>query len=111
MAFNSSTARITTDVTLTTIGATPTGALTHTLIGLSVANKMANSCTVRVSLNDGVNDTYLVYDVSIPPGSTLAVVGGDQKVVLTNGDTIKVYGDKGSNGALAIDVVMSFLEG
>lgn len=82
-----------------------TAASATTVIGLSVANTTANTVQVSVILNDGTNDTYLVKDMDVVPGSAQVVVGGDQKVVLVAGNSIKVT----SSAASSIDAVMSVL--
>lgn len=93
-------------VTLTSVGyATPLNG--SVVIGLSVANiHAATTISVDVSLYDGAADFYLVKNAPIAPGGALVVVGGDQKVVLKQGDLIKVK----SNTASSIDVVLSVLE-
>ena len=52
------------------------------------------------------NHIGLVNDSPIPSGSTLALAGGDAKIVLEAGDIIKVQ----SNVASSIDVTLSYLE-
>ena len=59
-----------------------------------------------VTHNDGSNDTFLVKQATVPSGGSLVVVGGDQKVVLQTGDSIKVT----SSAASSCDVMMSILE-
>jgi len=83
------------------------GASTQTtVIGLTLANRTASQVLVDVTLNDGANDTYMVKDAPIPAGSSLVVVGGDQKVVLGTGDSIKITSDTASS----VDAIMSILE-
>lgn len=78
-----------------------------TIIGLSVANITASSINVDVQLenNDGDN-IYLVKAAPVPVGSSLVVVGGDQKVVMEADDVLKVT----SNAATSADVALSILE-
>lgn len=84
----------------------PSGTQT-TVIGLTVANTLAaTEVTVDVTLSGGGNDTYIVKGASVLPGTSLVVVGGEQKVVLETGDQIKV---KSSNAA-SVDAVLSVLE-
>ena len=55
----------------------------------------------------GAQDSvYIIKDAPIPVGSSLIVVGGEQKVVMEPGDTLKVT----SNTASSADVVLSILE-
>jgi len=78
-----------------------------TIIGLSIANITSSSINVNVQLenNDGDN-IYLVKAAPVPVGSSLVVVGGDQKVVMEASDVIKVT----SNAASSADVALSILE-
>lgn len=93
--------------TPTTVGSYTVGASTQTtLIGLTVANRTASVISVDVQHNDATNDTYIVKGAPVPAGSSLVVVGGDQKVVMETGDSIKVTSDT----ATSADVVMSLLE-
>ena len=78
-----------------------------TIIGLSSANIVASQITADVQLenNDGDN-IYLIKAAPIPVGSTLVVVGGDQKVVMEASDVLKVTTNTASSG----DVALSILE-
>jgi len=90
-----------------TVGSYTVGASTQTtVIGLSVANKHANTVSVDCYLNDGSNDTYLVKNAPVPAGGALVVIGGDQKVVLETNDNIKVVASEPTS----CDVIMSLLE-
>lgn len=84
-----------------TVYTVPSGK-TGTIIGMSIAN--VASATIKVSVKLGT--TYMVKDASIPVGTSLVVVGGDQKVVATAGEAIKVS----SNTASSADVIVSMLE-
>ena len=87
---------------------TPTVAAdaTATIIGLSLANTTASNITVSAKLNkDGGSSAFRVKDATVLPGGALAIVGGDQKVVLEEGDSITAYAS-GSNSA---DCVISYL--
>lgn len=90
-----------------TVGTYTVGSSTQTtIIGLTCSNTTATAITVDVQLNDGSNDTYLVKAATVPSGSSIVIVGGDQKVVLQTGDSVKVT----SSAATSCDVVMSILE-
>lgn len=94
-------------VTITTIGAYTVPAATQvTVIGLTVANVTGNNIVVSVTLYNGATDYYIVKDCPIPIGSSVVVVGGDQKVVLEPGDSIRVV----SNTAASADCILSILE-
>ncbi len=75
-------------------------------VGLTAANMTTGAITVDIMLNDGTNDTYIVKAAPIPAGGTLVAVGGEQKVVMNTGDSIKVV----SNTAASCDVILSLLE-
>lgn len=93
--------------TLTTVGSyTVGGGVQTTVIGLSVANTTVSPVTVNVTVNDGTNDAYLVKGAVVGVGQALIPIGGDEKVVLIAGDSIKVQ----SSAASSLDVVMSILE-
>tara|TARA_B100001996_G_scaffold3684_1_gene3144 strand:- start:19 stop:351 length:333 start_codon:yes stop_codon:yes gene_type:complete len=77
-----------------------------TVIGLTVSNTSAATIEVDVTVNDATNDYYVVKTAPVPSGGSLVVVGGDQKLVLTTGDSVKVKSDT----ATSADVVMSILE-
>ena len=83
-----------------------------TIIGLSVANRTAAQILVDVQLDasgrtSGAEDSvYLIKNAPVPVGSSLVVVGGEQKVVLEPGDVITVT----SNTASSADVALSILE-
>ena len=77
-----------------------------TVIGLSVCNTGTTPVTVDVTVNDGANDAYLVKGAGIAVGQSLIPIGGDEKVVLIAGDSIRVK----SSAASSLDAVMSILE-
>jgi hypothetical protein len=99
--------------TKTAVGVTPTTIYTGpastevTIIGLSVSNIVSSAIEVDVTLenNDGDN-IYLVKGAPIPVGSTLIVVGAEQKVVMEASDILKVTSDTASSA----DVALSILE-
>ena len=90
-----------------TVGSYTVGSSTQTtIIGLTCANTTTSAITVNVQHNDGSNDTFLVKSATVPAGSSIVIVGGDQKVVLQTGDSIKVT----SSASSSVDVMMSILE-
>lgn len=92
---------------LTIVGSYTVGPATQTtVIGLSLCNTTTSPITVDATVNDAANDFYLLKGAVIPVGGSIAVVGGDQKVVLTTNDSIKVK----SSAASSLDAVMSILE-
>jgi hypothetical protein len=83
-----------------------------TIIGLTIANIHTSQIEIDVQLDastrtSGAEDSvYIIKDAPVPVGSSLIAVGGDQKIVLEPGDTIKVT----SNTAASADVALSYLE-
>ena len=77
-----------------------------TVIGLTISNTSASTIKVDVLVNDSTNDFYVVKDAPVPSGGSLVVVGGEQKLVLTTGDALKVKSDT----ATSCDAIMSILE-
>jgi len=82
------------------------GSTETTIIGLTIANTSASAIEVDATLNDGTNDFYIVKAAPVPVGASLVVIGGDQKVVLMPGDSVKVRSDT----ATSADAIMSILE-
>jgi len=95
------------------IGTTPvtvyaTNATTvSTIIGINIANKVDQTIYADIILEGATAvETYLVKNVVIPRGSSLAAMGGDQKLVMTENNTLSVKTSV-ANGA---DVIVSVLE-
>lgn len=107
MAFKSAvSASIGTSGSPSTVTPTVSSGATATIIGLSFANTTSTNQTVSAKLNkSGGSSAFLVKDASVLPGGALAIVGGDQKVVLEAGDTITAY----ASNASAVDTVISYL--
>ena len=82
------------------------GSTETTVIGLTISNTTTSVIEVDATLNDGSNDFYIVKNAPVPAGGALVAVGGDQKVVMMPGDSIKVKSDT----ATSADVIMSILE-
>jgi|DEB0MinimDraft_3_1074331.scaffolds.fasta_scaffold290872_1 hypothetical protein len=83
-----------------------------TLIGLTVANIHTSQIEVDVQLDastrtSGAEDSvYIIKAAPVPVGSSIVIIGGEQKVVVEPGDTVKVT----SNTAASADVALSLLE-
>ena len=107
MAFKSAiTANIGTSGSPSTVTPTVSAGTTATLIGLSIANTVSTNITASAKLNkSGGTSAFLVKDAVVLPGGALAIVGGDQKVVLEPGDSITAYASAGSSA----DAVVSYL--
>ena len=98
-------------VTDTAVGTSPAtihtgaGSTETTIIGMSIAILRRGHQEQRNENNDGDN-IYIIKDAPIPVGSSLVVVGGEQKVVMNASDVLKVT----SNVASSADVALSILE-
>jgi hypothetical protein len=107
MAFKSKiTANIGVDASPSTLTPTVASGQTATLVGLSIANTTGATINVsaRVVKNGGAS-AYLVRNAAVLPGGALAIVGGDQKVVIEEGDSITAS----ASAASSADAVISYL--
>ena len=81
-----------------------------TVIGLSVSNVTTSSVDVDVALSatmsNTTNDISIGTTIPVPAGSTVVLIGGDQKLVMETGELVKVK----SSAATSVDVIMSILE-
>ena len=88
---------------------TGTGTIS-TVIGFSVSNVTSSAVDIDVALSatmdNTTSDVSLCTSVPIPSGSTIVLVGGDQKLVLIENALIKIK----SSASASLDVVMSMLE-
>jgi hypothetical protein len=92
---------------LTNVGGYTVASSTQTtVIGLTVSNTTASQVLVDATVYDATNDYYLIKQAPVPSGGSIVIVGGDQKVVLETGDSVRVKSDTASS----IDIVMSILE-
>lgn len=90
----------------TTVTPTVNAGQTATLIGLSLANTTGSNITVSAKVNkNGGSSAFLVKNATVLPGGALAVVGGDQKVVIEEGDSVTCYSDTSGEA----DAIVSFL--
>ena len=74
-------------------------------IELDLCNTTSSGVTADVYITSGGNNFYLVKQAPVPVGGSLQVIAG-QKIVLSNGDALKVV----SSVASSIDVVGAILE-
>lgn len=79
-----------------------------TAIGMNISNVESQNIYVDVRLHDNSagSAVYLTKDVLIPAGGSIALIGGDQKVVLEGQDSFSVT----SSLAASADVITSVLE-
>ena len=78
-----------------------------TIIGQNIANRLTVSIPVNVQLNHNDGDNvHIVKSAIVPVGSSLVVVGGDQKIVMNASDILRITASQAS----AADVTLSVLE-
>jgi hypothetical protein len=61
-----------------------------TVIGMSIANVTENPILANVTVISSGSTFFMVYKAQVPVGSTLVPIGGDQKLVLEDGDHVQV---------------------
>ena len=83
----------------TAVMTSPAGA-TSTIIGLTVSNVSGVNTDVTVKLGA----THIVKNATVIAGSAIVPIGGEQKIVVTAGQSIYVQATN------AVDVVCSVLE-
>lgn len=86
-------------------GYTPAASTSAVITGLAVTNTSGTLRTVKVSLYDGANDTYLAFNAQIGVGDTLIVGGDGARFTLITGWSIRVIADAGT-----VDAAMSVTE-
>lgn len=90
----------------TTITDTVASTYAHTVIGLSLANTSGNTINVSVKMNkNGGSNCFLIKDAPVYAGSSLIIIGSDQKCVLEAGDSITAY----SSASSTCDAAVSYL--
>ena len=77
-----------------------------TVIGLTVANTTTSPITVSVYITASATDYYIISNATVPVGGSLALFGGDGKLVLNTGDVFKVI----SSAASSADAILSVLQ-
>ena len=69
-------------------------------IGMTITPTSGNDSVVDVK----VEDVYMVKDLTVSSGTAATPVGGEQKVVVQDGEAITV------SASTAVDVIVSYLE-
>ena len=100
-----SNVRVNIETTGNTIYTCPSATQT-TLIGLTIANKSNGTITANAYVRRSSVDYAIIANAPVLNGSTLVPIGGDQKVVLQDGDELKVTVSANN----AADVIASLLE-
>lgn len=93
------------NTTLTAVGNYTVGEnLGAVVIGMSVSNTSASQVFANVSIYNGATDHYVIRNTIIPAESTLVVAGGEQKMILQPGDSIRV------SASGNVDAIMNIME-
>lgn len=77
-----------------------------TVIGINISNNTTATVTADILLDNGITEVYIVKSARIPAGTSLAAMGGDQKLVINENSTLSVQTDT----ATSSDVIVSVLE-
>ena len=80
------------------------------IVGITVANVHTSQITLEVYINDGSNDIHIVKDAPIPVGSSLQVLDGGAKIVMVNGDALKIKSNTASSADVWVSVVDTISE-
>jgi len=82
----------------------PTGY--HTIISIRLANVTSNMIMASAYINNGTDDISLIVNAPIPAGSSLELIDGGSKIVVTDADRLWVQSDTASS----MDVHCSIVE-
>jgi len=105
-------ANLFTRYTSKSVGTTPVVLVTAasatqtTAIGLTLANTTTSPIVASVYVTASAVNYYILNNATIPVGGSLALFGGDGKVVLNTGDAFTVV----SGTASSMDAVLSVLQ-
>jgi subtilisin family serine protease len=95
--------------TLNSVGTSPAGITAansyDTIISIRLANLSANIVLVDAYINDGSNDIHLIKAGPIPAGSSLELIDGGSKIILSNADQLFIKSDTASSLDAWISVV------
>ena len=61
-----------------------------TVIGINISNNTIATVTADILMDDGVTQVFIVKGARIPAGTSLAAIGGDQKLVINENSTLSV---------------------
>lgn len=93
------------NTTSTAIGGYTVGAnLGAVIVGLTISNKTAAQVTSNVEIYNGTSSYFIVKNAPIAAGGGLVPVGGDQKIILQAGDSVRV------SASANVDAVLSVME-
>ena len=98
--------------TSSAVGTTPVVLVTAgsstqtTCIGLTLSNTTSSPITASVYVTASATNYYILKTATIPVGGSLALFGGDGKLVLNTGDAFTVV----SGTASSMDCILSVLQ-
>ena len=78
----------------------------HTIISIRMANVTSNMVMASAYINNGTDDISLIVNAPIPAGSSLELIDGGSKIVVTDSDRLYVQ----SGTAASIDVTVSVVQ-
>jgi len=73
-----------------------------TAIGLVVANKTQGTVTASVQVNRSGSNYFIIQSAPILTGSSLVVIGGDQKVVLQANDSVSITSSANTDAWISV---------
>lgn len=95
------------------VGITPVTVLENTnnskmtVLGVSLANVSESSLFIDMTITDDVGvEGYFLKGINLPPNSSLRAINGGDKIILGNGNLIKIK----SNLEASVDVIVSYVE-
>jgi hypothetical protein len=78
-----------------------------TVIGLSLANLTEGVVTASITVSDDTSiSAYYIKDVVIPPNSSMRVINGGEKLMLSTSNSLEIS----SNQDDALDAIVSYVE-
>ena len=92
------------NVSSNTVVYTAGAATQTTVIGMTIANVINAPISANIVINSGGTDYYMLKEATIAVGGALVPVGGEQKLVLEDGDSLAI------SATGNCDVIMSVLE-
>jgi len=77
-----------------------------TIVGINLANIVAQQINVSVYITNNSNNYYIIKDAPIPAGSALQVLAGGAKFVVQSGDRLNIVSDTASS----VDAIVSAVD-
>jgi len=77
-----------------------------TIVGINLANIVAQQIIISVYISNGGNNYYIIKDAPIPAGSSLQLLDGGAKFVVQSGDRLNIVSDTASS----VDVIVSAVD-